>query len=373
MKATIITIALLGSTAIFQSDAQSTENCCDPAKGPGGCPDTNGSFDNCWDEGGFCCSDGNWYAYPGDGSGNCQDKQLGDSQACVTADVVVTTKPTPSAEVEVTADACEVGAACFEEGSSCTDGTTETCCGKIYDSFRCDCSYGQYQCLNTDACMMPSCETETDAPTGAPSKPDEGDVTPAPSPANTPFLGGFDEYGCGLSTGFTWCPELDECIAPWVTACPFEGTDFEGPITISCTGGRCSLPDGCTIDMGGWNAGGLYMDGMDGEYPIPGGCTVTCDGCAAVSSATETQPIIEDDSSFTTQPTKASGSSTTQTTEASGLSTAQPTEAADSNTTQPTEEPDPQLFRESSGNIYDRKLSSLCTCIFLAFALEFVW
>ena len=125
------------------------------------------------------------------------------------------------------------------------------------------------------------------------------------------------------------------------------------------------------------------MDRMDGEFPIPGGCTFTCDGCAAVSSANEptedaglstTQPTKASGSSTTqTTATEASGSSTTQTTEASGLSTAQPTEAADSNTTQPTEEPDPQLFRESSGNIYDRKLSSLCTCIFLAFALEFVW
>jgi len=56
--------------------------CCNPAAGPGGCPDENGSFENCWDEGGYCCSDGNWYADPGDGSGNCQDKQLIDSDAC---------------------------------------------------------------------------------------------------------------------------------------------------------------------------------------------------------------------------------------------------------------------------------------------------
>merc|ERR1712161_99817 len=57
--------------------------CCDPEVGPGGCPDENGSFDNCWDEGGFCCSDGKWYANDGAGGSNCADNQPGDSQACL--------------------------------------------------------------------------------------------------------------------------------------------------------------------------------------------------------------------------------------------------------------------------------------------------
>jgi len=56
--------------------------CCDPENGPGGCPDENGSFDRCWDEGGYCCSDGNWYADNGDGGGNCLDNQLTQSVAC---------------------------------------------------------------------------------------------------------------------------------------------------------------------------------------------------------------------------------------------------------------------------------------------------
>jgi len=56
--------------------------CCDPVNGPGGCPDENGSFDHCWDEGGYCCSDGNWYANDGGGGNNCQDNQLENSKAC---------------------------------------------------------------------------------------------------------------------------------------------------------------------------------------------------------------------------------------------------------------------------------------------------
>eukprot|EP00571_Detonula_confervacea_P008616 CAMPEP_0172318770 /NCGR_PEP_ID=MMETSP1058-20130122/35745_1 /TAXON_ID=83371 /ORGANISM="Detonula confervacea, Strain CCMP 353" /LENGTH=66 /DNA_ID=CAMNT_0013033669 /DNA_START=40 /DNA_END=240 /DNA_ORIENTATION=- len=34
--------------------------------------------------------------------------------------------------------------------------------------------------------------------------------------------------------------------------------------------------------MGTWPARGPYMDGM---YPIPDGCTATCDGCSAVDGA----------------------------------------------------------------------------------------
>ena len=64
------------------------KKCCDPEAGPGGCPDANGRFDRCWDEGGYCCSDGRWYANESDGSGTCGDKQLEDSTACPSADPI---------------------------------------------------------------------------------------------------------------------------------------------------------------------------------------------------------------------------------------------------------------------------------------------
>lgn len=41
-------------------------HCCAPEEGPGGCPDGDGSFNDCWDEGGYCCSDGTWYGDNGD-------------------------------------------------------------------------------------------------------------------------------------------------------------------------------------------------------------------------------------------------------------------------------------------------------------------
>lgn len=80
----------------------------------------------------------------------------------------------PSLEASVHHEACDVGASCLEEGSRCTDGTTETCCGSTYDSFVCDCANVngklQYMCFFTDACLAP-CETfvpSTLTPSAAP-------------------------------------------------------------------------------------------------------------------------------------------------------------------------------------------------------------
>ena len=57
-------------------------SCCDRMQGPGGCPDSNGDFNACWDEGGYCCSDDSWYADAGDGSNNCMDNGLDEGIPC---------------------------------------------------------------------------------------------------------------------------------------------------------------------------------------------------------------------------------------------------------------------------------------------------
>ena len=75
------------------------------------------------------------------------------SATTIAAETVTTTAVTakpPSAPV------CEVNGVCYEEGSSCTIGT-ESCCGETYDSIVCTCENGQYLCMVTEACMMPSC------------------------------------------------------------------------------------------------------------------------------------------------------------------------------------------------------------------------
>lgn len=76
---------------------------------------------------------------------------------------------------------CISGATCYEEGSTCTDGSTESCCGETFDSFVCDCANVddgklQFMCRYTDSCFAPSCETlnpsslSTATPTLTPSK-----------------------------------------------------------------------------------------------------------------------------------------------------------------------------------------------------------
>ena len=85
----------LSHLSMHPTDHDSPEvQCCNPNDDPSiNCPDIYGSYDNCWDEGGYCCSDGNWYADPGDGSGSCMDWGLVDSEACPFTDMP-TNEPT---------------------------------------------------------------------------------------------------------------------------------------------------------------------------------------------------------------------------------------------------------------------------------------
>ncbi|KAL7525648.1 hypothetical protein ACHAWF_001452, partial [Thalassiosira exigua] len=149
--------------------------------------------DNCWDHGGYCCSDGNWYV------GNdidpinplpnsCEDRGLKDSQVCEVDPIPVPTPapyddgddgaggtpmdtpmpiksltpPSPGTmtppPVPVVDVVCAVGETCTVEGDTCTDGSTEECCGETFESFVCECEAGSdgeltFQCMFTDACL----------------------------------------------------------------------------------------------------------------------------------------------------------------------------------------------------------------------------
>eukprot|EP00571_Detonula_confervacea_P009451 CAMPEP_0172328862 /NCGR_PEP_ID=MMETSP1058-20130122/60571_1 /TAXON_ID=83371 /ORGANISM="Detonula confervacea, Strain CCMP 353" /LENGTH=686 /DNA_ID=CAMNT_0013045995 /DNA_START=34 /DNA_END=2094 /DNA_ORIENTATION=+ len=280
LKAAIIIISLLGSTAILRSDAQSDtiDRTCDSgAVCQEGSRCTNGLTETCcgetFDSFKCECDNGQYICMNTDA---CMRPQC-ETDVSTTAATAAMIRDDASTTAAMTKDdlTCDSGAVCLEEGSTCTNGLTETCCGETFDSFKCECSNGQYVCRYTDKCMHPSC-----------------DKTEPPSPAT--IGGGVDEHGCYPSAGYTWCPELAECIQGFETPCPLVGTDFEGPVTISCSSGRCSLPDGCLIKMGTSYAGGPYMDGMDGEYPIPDGCTATCDGCSA---AADDASVLEADPS----------------------------------------------------------------------------
>ncbi len=51
---------------------------------------------------------------------------------------------------------CAINGECSEEGSTCAIGT-ETCCGQTFNSLECECSFGQWLCMATDACYRPDC------------------------------------------------------------------------------------------------------------------------------------------------------------------------------------------------------------------------
>jgi hypothetical protein len=48
-----------------------------------------------------------------------------------------------------------------------------------------------------------------------------------------PIPGSDSSNGCIGSAGYVYCPETQECIRPWLTNCPFNGTVWTGPITIT--------------------------------------------------------------------------------------------------------------------------------------------
>lgn len=89
-----------------------------------------------------------------------------------------------------------------------------------------------------------------------------------------------DNHNCIGSAGYVYCPELDDCVRPWIENCPFEGETFSGPVEIFCTYGRCNnLSKECAIEIGSVVVGGPYLTGMNGAYTLPEGCNATCERC----------------------------------------------------------------------------------------------
>jgi hypothetical protein len=93
--------------------------------------------------------------------------------------------------------------------------------------------------------------------------------------------------GCIGNAGYVYCPETDSCIRPWEENCPFDGTFFVGPTSISCVNGRCNnLTSTCNVAFGSAVLGGPYLLGLNGEYLFSSDCTATCDGCTGESPPT---------------------------------------------------------------------------------------
>lgn len=93
-----------------------------------------------------------------------------------------------------------------------------------------------------------------------------------------------DEGGCIASAGYVYCPELDSCIRPWEENCPFNGTQFVGPLNITCEGGRCNnLTEDCAVELDSAVLGGPYLSDLDGNFTLSDGCIATCQGCISDS------------------------------------------------------------------------------------------
>lgn len=166
-------------------------------------------------------------------------------------------------------------------------------------------------CTDGSCIFLGDCDSLSDVP--GDQEPDNDDeytningeirLTPATCQANcTGCIGipGSDEIDdqCIATAGYVWCPELEDCIRPWSTNCPFEGDTYIGPAAIDCTNGRCNdLSEDCAIEIGSAVVGGPYLSGMEGMYNLSEGCTATCQGCTC-DDCTE----VEDESSSSTIP-----------------------------------------------------------------------
>jgi len=159
---------------------------------------------------------------------------------------------------------CYEDAPCASEGLTCTDGTTESCCGKTYDSYVCECrsstdanandgvdgvvdgNHLKYRCDYTDACLDRSCDGETtldledmfttsaiinNAPTIAPIDDDSDAPTKEPT-SNDPTS--------GPSEGPTQVPSREPSNQP--TAIPSK-TPTHQPTTLSPTPSPSKAPE----------------------------------------------------------------------------------------------------------------------------------
>ena len=91
----------------------------------------------------------------------------------------------------------------------------------------------------------------------------------------------LDDNKCIGSAGYVHCPELEDCVQPWSTNCPFDGDRLVGPTEIVCfEGARCNaLTKDCLIEIGSASIGGPYLTDLEGTFTLPEGCAATCEGC----------------------------------------------------------------------------------------------
>lgn len=79
------------------------------------------------------------------------------------------------------------GDACGTEGEKCSYGE-ECCCGDCFDSFICECDGGSFQCLHSDACMVPEIKCPDYEEDAAKRSGEEGEEDPIATSDSTTVI-----------------------------------------------------------------------------------------------------------------------------------------------------------------------------------------
>jgi len=140
------------------------------------------------------------------------------------------TSPTsPTTVVDILSpEECAPNLPCSQELATCTDGSTESCCNKTYESFICDCETSfdgelQWSCYYTDMCLIPDCDVD-DSTTTIPTSPATDSV------ATTTVSSNIEGSSFPELVGPTWTVIMyfdgKELVKPVPGGCAFDGFDF---------------------------------------------------------------------------------------------------------------------------------------------------
>jgi len=190
----------------------------------------------------------------------------------VNASTTTSTSPTsPATDVAtdiLSPEDCAPNLPCSAELATCTDGSTESCCNKTYESFICDCETSfdtgqlQWSCYYTDMCLIPDCDVD-DSTTTIPTSPTTDVASTESSVEEFPQL-----------LGHTWTVlqyfDGKELVEPVPGGCAFDGFDF-----VSCWDATS-----ITLTLGDNNINGRVQPGNTyfGEYKDVTSSSILIDG-----------------------------------------------------------------------------------------------
>ncbi|KAL7529595.1 hypothetical protein ACHAWF_003039 [Thalassiosira exigua] len=159
-----------------------------------------------------------------------------------------TSTPPP---VPVVGVVCVQGETCTAVGDTCTDGSTEECCGETFESFVCECAdtNGEltFQCMFTEACKDKVCVTPAPVPGDPPA-------APVPTPAPIDPTGGFqcpdpNVVGCTAVDPNNFADECDAVGEPCPNANAGEFCCLDGCPRNYCTAKQKPMSLAATVPL----------------------------------------------------------------------------------------------------------------------------